>query len=82
MKLLVGLISINNSEFLGGCADGTQNSMICASAGEQCEIENWVQGRGNSVSMKVIFQTDRSFAASMTIKSGKGEFPNKDDAYI
>ena len=39
--------------------------MICASTGEQCEIENWFQGRGNSVAMKVIFQTDRSFAAAM-----------------
>ena len=54
-----------SAEFLGGCADGAQNSIICASTGEQCEIANWSQGRGNSVAMKVIFQTDRSFAAAM-----------------
>ena len=82
MKLLVGLVSVVSAEFIGGCADGSQNSMICASDGEQCEILNWSQGRGNSVAMRVIFQTARSFAASMTIKSGPNEFPDKDDAYI
>merc|ERR1711935_457813 len=90
MKLLSSFLALSNGYeqlyFRGGCNENNYNqagnTMACATHGEQCQLDQWSQGRTNSVSMKPILQSDRSFVAMMTAKTQWAGFPDANDAYI